>query len=119
MVFPESVMNDEYTLDNYPPLGITRSHVGGLAGDYGYSPVHQCYTEGNIIGTMYCDEGYTGTLFGSALFYAGVEPFIFSCTSTQAAIDGKLFPDEYILDSYVGNSKFVEQKHYLTDCGGH
>ena len=119
MVFPESVMNDEYTLDNYPPLGITRSHVGGLAGDYGYSPVHGCYTEGNITGTMYCDEGYTGTLFGAALFYAGVEPFIYSCTSTQAAIDGKLFPDEYILDSYVGNSKFVEQEHYLTDCGGH
>ena len=68
---------------------------------------------------MYCDEGYTGTLFGAALFYAGVEPFIYSCTSTLAAIDGKLFPDEYILDSYVGNSKFVEQEHYLTDCGGH
>ena len=119
MVCPESVMNDEYTLDNYPPLGVTRSRVGGLAGEYGYSPVHGCYTEGNITGTMYCDEGYTGTLFGAALFYAGVEPFIYSCTSTQAAIDGKLFPDEYILDSYVGNSKFVEQEHYLTDCGGH
>lgn len=119
MEFPESVANDEFSIDNNLPLGVTRSYVGGLAGQYGDSPVHGCYTEGNMTGTTYCDEGYTGTLFGWAMFTVVTEPFIFSCNSTQAAIDGKVYPDEYIRESYVGNSKFVDEESYLIDCAGH
>lgn len=118
MEFPEEVLIDGYVFSPSEATG-TASYVGGLAGSYGDDPIHECYTEGDMVGTFNADESYVGTLVGCANLYAGVEPFVYSCTSSMATIHGKLHDEEYRHEVFLGNSKFFEKDHYMVTCGAH
>lgn len=123
MQFDESVMYDDYYYDGGTANG-TASYVGGLVGSYGSSLICSCYTSGDIQSSPYADLQYVGALLGYGGLYANVEPFIGSCSTSDASIDGK--PLSYIesatgsaIGSYIGNSKFVPEEDYYFECNKH
>ncbi|MBO5084813.1 MAG: hypothetical protein J6C18_08110 [Bacteroidaceae bacterium] len=117
------ITGTDFPDDLYEDVSTTELYVGGLAGVYlnEHAPIHNCHTGGNISTRIYGDSentancGYIGTLLGMCMFQI-TTPFIYSCSYSQASIDGKPCHETGF---YIGNSKFIEEEVYWASCNEH